>query len=779
MSEMNPPPDDGERSDDAVAHLSEFVRQAVAHKREDSTAYYSVKQHVVDAVNGTDNESLFKWLSALCHCVSALEPRSSTDLVHAMLGIDWTAASPPVLDLLEEYIRLLISAHSTYAEECMTQVVRNFLHVDTPPPQAAAEEGGPAAAAAAQAQAEAAEVRSQMIRERACRALKEALVAAPLQSPQLLRVLERALPHVRCDTAVHLSYLRGLATFALQDPDVLLPLVVPLLMQSIVKIDLHTVPDEGSEDDNDDDDVDDSESDSESLSSSAGSAATSLGKSSGSMPPSGRMPPPSSSSRQHAVRGGMQAGTRRGNGASATYDSDDDVVLDDLLMGEDASPPSALQVGGRASARTRKGKEPQSPPVGTAPAESGDESAESGDESAESGDEDGAGHKLDATMRLALDLVHTVWHTHATTLRPGAAVGPGPDTAPTHASPTDAEAVELHRRRQQLFDVFWHSFSSVVLTTYQTRHVQFIMFYLCSLHPSFREQFVEGLLQKALDRRCALLTRQTSVSYIGSLLARGVFVEADTLVKPTLTVMSRNIQDYAHDHHRPNRNDPECLLFYALCQALFYTLCFRLPELLEMDRGAMFISSLRLDTIVGCSLCPLQVCQKDVAMQFSRITRQHDVVYCNQYLRRSRSVLSRRIDTFQMQYTDGDAPAHQVEDFFPFDPYELKTSGEYIRPQYRTWTVCAAETMGESSDSDDNGEHDDGMHGELSSSMESVSSIGSTGEHAFAVPVSSPRDIACAPMKKRMRDAAGVAAAGFLGSASPFSYEHAEKFRHR
>eukprot|EP00041_Stephanoeca_diplocostata_P014952 m.282766 g.282766 ORF g.282766 m.282766 type:complete len:228 (+) comp19866_c0_seq1:1981-2664(+) len=173
-------------------------------------------------------------------------------------------------------------------------------------------------------------------------------------------------------------------------------------------------------------------------------------------------------------------------------------------------------------------------------------------------------------------------------------------------------------------------------------------------------------------------------------LMRGRVEQADTLVKPTLTVMSRNIQDYAHDHHRPNRNDPECLLFYALCQALFYTLCFRLPELLEMDRGAMFISSLRLDTIVGCSLCPLQVCQKDVAMQFSRITRQHDVVYCNQYLRRSRSVLSRRIDTFQMQYTDGDAPAHQVEDFFPFDPYELKTSGEYIRPQYRTWTVRGA-----------------------------------------------------------------------------------------
>lgn len=29
----------------------------------------------------------------------------------------------------------------------------------------------------------------------------------------------------------------------------------------------------------------------------------------------------------------------------------------------------------------------------------------------------------------------------------------------------------------------------------------------------------------------------------------------------------------------------------------------------------------------------------------------------------------RQIDTFQMRYSDGEAPAHQVEDFFPFDPY--------------------------------------------------------------------------------------------------------------
>lgn len=68
-------------------------------------------------------------------------------------------------------------------------------------------------------------------------------------------------------------------------------------------------------------------------------------------------------------------------------------------------------------------------PTAKAPPEeeaSSDESAsaESGDESEDDASEP-TWRKLDVTMRLALDLVHTVWNTHATSTDPGADTGPG------------------------------------------------------------------------------------------------------------------------------------------------------------------------------------------------------------------------------------------------------------------------------------------------------------------------------------------------------------------
>lgn len=87
-----------------------------------------------------------------------------------------------------------------------------------------------------------------------------------------------------------------------------------------------------------------------------------------------------------------------------------------------------------------------------------------------------------------------------------------------------------------------------------------------------------------------------------------------------------------------------------------------------MDGGATFIGTLQLDTIVGSSLCPLQVCQKDVVRQFTKVTKGHEVVYCAQYMRRRRSVLSAQIEGFHRGLHDGIVPAHQLENFFPFDP---------------------------------------------------------------------------------------------------------------
>ena len=140
------------------------------------------------------------------------------------------------------------------------------------------------------------------------------------------------------------------------------------------------------------------------------------------------------------------------------------------------------------------------------------------------------------------------------------------------------------------------------------------------------------------------------------------------VIRGVLTSLADSARDYARDHVRPT-HDPQCLMFYARCQALFYVVCFRLDELMAMDDGSVFVGSLQLDSIVGCTLCPLQVCEQGVVRQFERVTLAHEVLYCANYRRRRRSVLSARVEGFHRVVHDGDVPAHQHENYFPFDPY--------------------------------------------------------------------------------------------------------------
>jgi len=218
----------------------------------------------------------------------------------------------------------------------------------------------------------------------------------------------------------------------------------------------------------------------------------------------------------------------------------------------------------------------------------------------------------------------------------------------------------------RLFDVMYRAFEHSILRAYQTRHVQYLLFFLCSLSPHLPQHFVVQLLDTATRQHAPVLHRQTAMAYVGSYIARGRYVSS-MVIRSVLTALADSARDYARDHARPT-HDPQCLMFYARCQALFYVICFRLDELMGMDDGSVFVGSLQLDSIVGCTLCPLQVCEQGVVRQFERITLAHEVLYCANYRRRRRSVLSARVEGFHRVVHDGDVPAHQHENYFPFDP---------------------------------------------------------------------------------------------------------------
>lgn len=67
-------------------------------------------------------------------------------------------------------------------------------------------------------------------------------------------------------------------------------------------------------------------------------------------------------------------------------------------------------------------------------------------------------------------------------------------------------------------------FDKVVLPTYNTHHVQFIMFCMCSFKSTIVEAFLNYLWKKVCSPSVASVHRQSAVAYFSSLIARGAFV---------------------------------------------------------------------------------------------------------------------------------------------------------------------------------------------------------------------------------------------------------------
>lgn len=67
-------------------------------------------------------------------------------------------------------------------------------------------------------------------------------------------------------------------------------------------------------------------------------------------------------------------------------------------------------------------------------------------------------------------------------------------------------------------------FDKVILPTYNTHHVQYIMFLMCSFKSTITEAFLNFLWKKVCNPNVPPILRQASVNYIASIVARANFV---------------------------------------------------------------------------------------------------------------------------------------------------------------------------------------------------------------------------------------------------------------
>lgn len=195
------------------------------------------------------------------------------------------------------------------------------------------------------------------------------------------------------------------------------------------------------------------------------------------------------------------------------------------------------------------------------------------------------------------------------------------------------------------------------------------------------ESFISYLCAKVWDPNVAVTIRQSAVGYIASLLARGKFVSLQR-VKTTLHDLCRWAHDYVEksDASQNTTSIKAHLIFYAVCEAIFYVIAFRSRDLTNTRENLTFLQSLQLSTLVTCHLNPLRVCLPAVATAFAGVTRAHQLAYCHTILERNA-----RRKLAMVYQNEVIMPDETLDTSFPFDPFLLKKSSTYINEIYQQY----------------------------------------------------------------------------------------------
>lgn len=264
-------------------------------------------------------------------------------------------------------------------------------------------------------------------------------------------------------------------------------------------------------------------------------------------------------------------------------------------------------------------------------------------------------HKLDVLMEVTFKYIHNSCYKEVE---------------------LDWDATKLFYRELLLI------FETLILPTHASCHVQFIMFYMCSVKQPICDGFLDYLWKKVQNPIVQPVFRQISVCYMGSLLSRGLFVPVST-VKACLELMCTWVHKYLDQtgeqsqyadvvHHRP---------FYAVVQAILYVFVFRNKDIFESRKGLKWSEKLNFQRIATCRLNPLKVCLPVIVQTFASVARSHQLAFCDTIIERNNRLV------LPVACTDAslDNGGKLLDSFFPFDPYILNRSAKYILPKYREY----------------------------------------------------------------------------------------------
>ena len=311
---------------------------------------------------------------------------------------------------------------------------------------------------------------------------------------------------------------------------------------------------------------------------------------------------------------------------------------------------------------------------------------------------------------------------------------------------------------QELFDMVLPVFDTTIMTTHRSKYVQFVLFLLCALDyeknkalrgeatpdvpddDSLYRIFTGKLIEIMLDPLRATTMRQSSACYLASFLSRSNYVCIGTVCE-TVSALLSTAEAYMLTFPTEKstvtafrgmitRNQCEAHgLFYTVCQAAFYIMCFRGGEAVKHYRAAVAKNAAstedatdveginigidRWSKVCSHHLNPLRYCLESVRGEFLHVARVLDLL--KPALLESLSQEDKKLSTgskrpkktrrsiltpalmAKKRAKEGvgglGRGSNPLNSFFPFDPYLLRQSNIFIESYYRHWNGSIDESF--------------------------------------------------------------------------------------
>lgn len=280
---------------------------------------------------------------------------------------------------------------------------------------------------------------------------------------------------------------------------------------------------------------------------------------------------------------------------------------------------------------------------------------------------------------------------------------------------SDPHSVAAHR----MFDTLLSHFRNIILPTYRSRHTQFLIFHFAQTSEHLVDTFAGECVDLAFKSGRPAVLKQSAAAYLASFVARGAHV-LPHVVRDVFDYIGTCIDTIREENEQTCRG-PDLQrygTFYATTQALLYIFCFRWRDLIvsassddafdDDDPAALLGQDLEwrqgvrelLSRTIYSKLNPLKICAPPIVEEFARIANQlnfmmvYPLLEANKRVRLSQFALGaggssgilREVAIRQGKKGETEEESwHQLDAYFPFDPYQLPVSRRWIEGDYVVW----------------------------------------------------------------------------------------------